>query len=99
MAQVQSKKKKLRKEGESDEVPEDDPARMAVGVKIMISRMFAEFEQRKKQLEKQDADAKAKAKEEQAEREFMEALKKREEQTRAAHGALPHRATSRSAHC
>lgn len=45
----------------------------------MICRMFAEFEQRKAQLEKQDADAKKKAQAEQAEREFMEALKKREE--------------------
>ena len=32
----------------------------------MISRMFAEFEQRKKQLESRDADQKVKAKEEQA---------------------------------
>lgn len=44
---------------------------------VMISRMFAEFEQRKKQLESRDAEQKKKAKEEQAEKEFMEALKKR----------------------
>jgi len=76
---VKGQKKKLRKEGEDDSVPEDDPARMEMSVKVMISRMFAEFEQRKKQLETKDAEMKAKAKEEQAEREFMEALKKREE--------------------
>lgn len=76
---VKSQKKKLRKEGASEAVPEDDPERLAVSVKIMICRMFAEFEQRKAQLEKQDAEAKVKAKEEQAEREFMEALKKQEE--------------------
>jgi len=76
---VKSQKKKLRKEGESEAVPEDDPDRLNVAVKIMICRMFAEFEQRKAQLEKQDVEAKQKAKAEQAEREFMEALKKREE--------------------
>ena len=76
---VASQKKKLRKEGASDAVPEDDPDRMMVSVKVMICRMFAEFEQRKKQLEKQDADAKKKAQEELAEREFLEALKKKEE--------------------
>ncbi|KAL1511391.1 hypothetical protein AB1Y20_006192 [Prymnesium parvum] len=76
---VKAAKKKLRKEGEDDAVPEDDPARMEMTVKVMISRMFAEFEQRKKQLEERDAEQKKKAKEEQAEREFMEALKKREE--------------------
>lgn len=76
---VKSQKKKLRKEGADDAVPEDDPERMAIAVKIMICKMFAEFEQRKAQLEKQDAEAKAKAKEQQAEKEFMDALKKHEE--------------------
>jgi DnaJ family protein C protein 8 len=76
---VESKKKKLRKEAQDDAVPEDDPDQLTVAVKIMISRMFAEFEQRRKQLEKQDAEQRKKAKDEQAEREFMEALKKREE--------------------
>ena len=76
---VASSKKKLRKEGQSDAVPEDDPDRMGVSVKVMICRMFAEFELRKGQLEKQDAEAKKKAQEELAEREFLEALKKKEE--------------------
>lgn len=76
---VKSQKKKQLKAGESDAVPEDDPDKFQIAVKIMICRMFAEFEQRKAQLEKQDADARKKAKEEQAEREFMEALKKQEE--------------------
>jgi len=76
---VNAQKKKLRKEGEDDAVPEDDPARMEMTVKVMISRMFAEFEQRKAQLAAKDAEQKQKAKEEQAEKEFMDALKKREE--------------------
>ena len=50
---VASAKKKLRKEGQDETVPEDDPDRLAVAVKVMICRMFAEFEQRKAQLEKQ----------------------------------------------
>jgi hypothetical protein len=49
---VAKEKKRLRKEGAASEVvPEDDPATMTLGIKIMISRMFAEFEQRKKMLE------------------------------------------------
>lgn len=76
---VKSQKKKLRKEGQSEDVPEDDPDRMGVAVKIMIVRMFSEFEQRKAQMEKQDAEAKRKAQEAQAEKEFMDALKKQEE--------------------
>lgn len=76
---VKSQKKKQAKAGESEAVPEDDPDKMAIAVKIMICRMFAEFEQRKAQLEKQDAEHRKKAKEEQAEREFMDALKKQEE--------------------
>ena len=76
---VAKEKKRLRKEGQEDSVPEDDPNRFACSVKVMICRMFAEFEQRKKQLEKQDAEAKKKARDELAEREFMEALQKREQ--------------------
>ena len=76
---VKSQKKKQRKEGRDEAVPEDDPARLATANKIMISRMFAEFEQRKKVLEQRDKDQRKKAQEEQAEREFMEALQKREE--------------------
>ena len=76
---VAKEKKRLRKEGQDEDVPEDDPDRLASSIKVMICRMFAEFEQRKAQLEKQDAEHRKKAKEEQAEREFMEALKKQEE--------------------
>ena len=76
---VASQKKKLRKEGQPDAVPEDDPDKLSVSIKVMICRMFAEFEQRKKQLEKQDAEAKKKAQEELAEKEFLEALRKKEE--------------------
>ena len=76
---VASQKKKLRKEGASDAVPEDDPDRLSISVKVMICRMFAEFEQRKKQLEEKDKEMKKAAQEAQAEKEFMEALKKKEE--------------------
>jgi len=76
---VAKDKKKLRKEGEDEKVPEDDPEKMALAVKVMISRMFSEFESRKRQLETRDMEARKKAKEEQAEREFMEALAKREQ--------------------
>ena len=71
MAQVQSKKKKLRKEGKEDAIPEDEPARMELSIKVMISRMFAEFEQRKRQLEDRDQEQRKKQKEEQAERESL----------------------------
>lgn len=81
---VAAAKKKLRKEGAEtgstdDAVPEDDPLKFKLAVKIMISRMFAEFEQRKKQLEEKDKEMKKAAQEAQAEKEFMEALKKKEE--------------------
>lgn len=76
---AKSAKKKLRKEGKDDSIPEDDPMRMELSIKVMISRMFAEFEQRKKQLEERDKEQRDKAKEQQAEKEFMEALQKREQ--------------------
>jgi len=76
---VAKEKKRLRKEGQDEDVPEDDPDRLASSIKVMICRMFAEFEQRKKQLQKQDAEAKQKARDEMAEREFMDALKQREQ--------------------
>merc|ERR1719217_1876742 len=81
---VKAAKKKKRKEGAEtgsidDSVPEDDPHKFKMAVKIMISRMFAEFEQRKKQLEAKDKEMKKAAQEAQAEKEFMEALKKKEE--------------------
>lgn len=75
---VAKEKKRLRKECLDDAVPEDDPDKLSSAVKVMICRMFAEFEQRKKLLERQDADAKKKAREEQAEREYMDALAKKE---------------------
>ena len=78
-----AKKKKRKENAETgsidDSVPEDDPHKFKMAVKIMISRMFAEFEQRKKQLEAKDKEMKKAAQEEQAEKEFMEALKKKEE--------------------
>ena len=81
---VKAAKKKKRKEGAEtgsidDSVPEDDPHKFKMAVKIMISRMFAEFEQRKKQLEEKDKEMKKASQEAQAEKEFMEALKKKEE--------------------
>ena len=76
---VASQKQKLRKGGGGDAVPEDDPGQLSISVKVMICRMFAEFEQRKAQLEKKDAEAREKAQEELAEREFLEALRKKEE--------------------
>ena len=76
---IAKEKKRLRKEGEDEAVPEDDPDKRQSALKVMICRMFAEFEQRKAQLEKHDAEAKKKAREEQAERDFMDALAKREQ--------------------
>mmetsp|Transcript_19747 Transcript_19747/g.58557 ORF Transcript_19747/g.58557 Transcript_19747/m.58557 type:complete len:756 (+) Transcript_19747:21-2288(+) len=72
-------KKRLRKEGASEVVPEDDPATMELQIKVMISRMFAEFEQRKAQLAERDKEMQKRAKQEQAEKEFMEALQKKEQ--------------------
>ena len=76
-----AKKKKRKENAETgsidDSVPEDDPQKLKMAVKIMISRMFAEFEQRKKQLEAKDRDMKKAAQEQQAEKEFMDALKKK----------------------
>eukprot|EP00316_Scyphosphaera_apsteinii_P005704 CAMPEP_0119304514 /NCGR_PEP_ID=MMETSP1333-20130426/5722_1 /TAXON_ID=418940 /ORGANISM="Scyphosphaera apsteinii, Strain RCC1455" /LENGTH=272 /DNA_ID=CAMNT_0007307413 /DNA_START=29 /DNA_END=847 /DNA_ORIENTATION=- len=76
---VAKDKKKLRKEGKEEDVPEDDPEKKGLAVKVMISRMFAEFEQRKRQLEERDQQERKRVKEEQAEKEFMEALAKREQ--------------------
>eukprot|EP00310_Coccolithus_braarudii_P014903 CAMPEP_0183351154 /NCGR_PEP_ID=MMETSP0164_2-20130417/23395_1 /TAXON_ID=221442 /ORGANISM="Coccolithus pelagicus ssp braarudi, Strain PLY182g" /LENGTH=272 /DNA_ID=CAMNT_0025523265 /DNA_START=34 /DNA_END=852 /DNA_ORIENTATION=- len=76
---VAKDRKKLKKDGLEEKVPEDDPEKMALAVKVMISRMFAEFESRKRMLETRDMEQRKKAKEEQAEREFMEALAKREQ--------------------
>jgi len=72
-------KKKLAKEGKEEEAAEDDPQKKHLAVKVMISRMFAEFEQRKRQLEERDQQARKKQKEEEAEKEFMEALAAREQ--------------------
>ena len=76
---VAKEKKRLRKEGASEVVPEDDPATMELQIKVMISRMFAEFEQRKAQLAERDKEMQKRAKQEQAEKEFMEALQKKEQ--------------------
>merc|ERR1711892_1121020 len=80
---VAAKKKKRKENAETgsidDSVAEDDPHKFKMAVKIMISRMFAEFEQRKKQLEVKDKEMKKAAQEQQAEKEFMDALKKKED--------------------
>jgi|TARA_B100000524_G_scaffold73185_1_gene33611 DnaJ family protein C protein 8 len=76
---VASAKKRSIKDGGDGKVPEDEPDRMLLSVKIMISRMFAEFESRKKQLEERDKEQRKRAREEQAEKEFMDALAKREQ--------------------
>ncbi len=77
---VAKEKKALRKAGAaSDAVPEDNPEALENSVRVMICRMFAEFETRKRELETRDAEAQDRAKNEAAEREFMEALEKREQ--------------------
>ena len=77
---VEKDKKARRKvAAASDAVPEDNPLAMENAIRVMICRMFAEFESRKKVLELHDAEARAKAREDAAEREFMAALERREQ--------------------
>lgn len=85
---MSEKKRKLRKEGKSDKVPEDDPAEYKKALWATVTKVFADRERKRRMLEERTLEEKRRQAEEiQAaaeKRKLEEEFKKNYEETRDA---------------
>ncbi|XP_058811927.1 dnaJ homolog subfamily C member 8 [Topomyia yanbarensis] len=68
-AMISEKRKKLRKEGKSDFIPEDDPAKYKHAVYVMVMKLFADMERRRQQLDIRDQEERKRKREQEIEEE------------------------------
>lgn len=66
---INEKRKKLRKEGKSDAIPEDDSAKYKHAVYVMVMKLFADMERRRQQLEVRDQEERKRKREQEIEEE------------------------------
>ncbi|XP_055617892.1 dnaJ homolog subfamily C member 8 [Toxorhynchites rutilus septentrionalis] len=66
---ITEKRKKLRKEGKSDSIPEDDSAKYKHAVYVMVMKLFADMERRRQQLEVRDQEERKRKREQEIEEE------------------------------
>ncbi|XP_058449699.1 dnaJ homolog subfamily C member 8 [Malaya genurostris] len=66
---INEKRKKLRKDGKSDFIPEDDPAKYKHAVYVMVMKLFADMERRRQQLDVRDQEERKRKREQEIEEE------------------------------
>lgn len=66
---ISEKRKKLRKDGKPDSIPEDDPAKYKHAVYVMVMKLFADMERRRQQLEVRDQEERKRKREQEIEEE------------------------------
>lgn len=66
---ISEKRKKLRKEGRSDAIPEDDPGKYKHAVYVMVMKLFADMERRRQQLDLRDQEERKRKREQEIEEE------------------------------
>uniref|UniRef100_A0AC34FC48 J domain-containing protein n=1 Tax=Panagrolaimus sp. ES5 TaxID=591445 RepID=A0AC34FC48_9BILA len=83
---MSEKKRKLRKDGQSDKIPEDDPQGYGKALWATVTKVFADREKKRKMLEERTMEEKRKYAEEiqaaQEKRKLEEEFKKNYEETR-----------------
>lgn len=73
---IAEKKKKLKKEGKFDGVPEDEPAKYKHAIYVMVMKLFADIERRRQQLEVRDMEERKRKREAEIEEEEQRDLQK-----------------------
>uniref|UniRef100_A0A182UK60 J domain-containing protein n=1 Tax=Anopheles melas TaxID=34690 RepID=A0A182UK60_9DIPT len=73
---IAEKKKKLKKEGKYDGVPEDEPAKYKHAIYVMVMKLFADIERRRQQLEVRDMEERKRKREAEIEEEEQRDLQK-----------------------
>ncbi|XP_052872578.1 dnaJ homolog subfamily C member 8 isoform X1 [Anopheles cruzii] len=73
---IAEKKKKLKKEGKHDGVPEDDPPKYKHAVYVMVMKLFADIERRRQQLEVRDMEERKRKREAEIDEEEQRDLQK-----------------------
>lgn len=68
-AMIAEKRKKLRKEGKSEAIPEDDPGKYKHAVYVMVMKLFADMERRRQQLDLRDQEERKRKREAEIEEE------------------------------
>lgn len=68
-AMIAEKRKKLRKEGKSELIPEDDPGKYKHAVYVMVMKLFADMERRRQQLDLRDQEERKRKREAEIEEE------------------------------
>lgn len=76
MLKVQEKKKKLKKEGKSTRVDEDDPDNFKHAVQILTMKLFADLERKKRTQEQRDMEERKRKREEEIDQEEKAKLEK-----------------------
>lgn len=70
------KRKKLKKEGKSEKIPEDSPEKYKHAVYITVMKLFADLERRRQQLEVRDAEERKRKREQEIEVEQTREMEK-----------------------
>lgn len=68
-AMIAEKRKKLRKEGKPEGIPEDDPGKYKHAVYVMVMKLFADMERRRQQLDLRDQEERKRKREAEIEEE------------------------------
>ncbi|KXJ83931.1 dnaJ homolog subfamily C member 8 [Aedes albopictus] len=66
---ITEKRKKLRKEGKHEAIPEDDPSKYKHAVYVMVMKLFADMERRRQQLDLRDQEERKRKREQEIEEE------------------------------
>jgi len=70
------KRKKLKKEGKSEKIEEDDPEKYNQAIKVMTMKLFADYERKRRAMEERNMEERKRKREE----EIQEEEKKKQEQ-------------------
>lgn len=66
---IAEKKKKLKKDGKDNRIPEDDPIKYKHAIYVMVMKLFADMERRRQQLDSKDQEERKRKREAEIEEE------------------------------
>lgn len=73
---IAEKKKKLKKEGRSDSIPEDNPEKYNHAIYVTAMKLFADMERKRQQQDVRDMEERKRKREQELEEEEMKAMQK-----------------------
>ena len=73
---IVEKRKKLKKEGKSDDIPEDNPDKYNHAVYVTVMKLFADMERKRQQQDVRDMEERKRKREQEIEEEEMKEMQK-----------------------